>query len=227
MNNELLEVRQDSLLSYGDGNVPPQALLRMGLMPLATKWDLLALQGRMFNLHQAAIGTAINGSAQAAGAIVLTAPTIRFSVPTGKTIFPYRFQYTLAAMAGTDNEVAMIYSQTDSYTSGGTAATPLNWRTDAPRATSVTSCYVAAGSAIVEAALTNVRSLYQSIYPLAAVWATSYHLDHTVDVVFKDLQPVIGPASFLIFLVGATTTPTFYFNLDWAEVPTVSAVTAV
>lgn len=223
----LLEVRQDSLLSLGDGNTPPQALLRMGIAPMASKWDLFALQGRMFTAKQTTIGTAVAGSAQAAGAIVLTAPTYRFTVPTGMTVFPRRLQIAFATAAGTDNEIALIVSETASYTSGGTAITPLNWRTDNPRSTSVVNSYMAAGSAIVEAALTSVRALYQDIIPLAFAFATSYHLQYVVDKYFDDLHPIVGPASVLMFAVGATTTPTIYFSMDWAEVPTVSAVTAV
>jgi hypothetical protein len=223
----LLEVRQDSLTSLGDGNTPPQALLRMGIAPVASKWDLFALQGRMFNLKQTTIGTAVAGSAQAVGAIVLTAPTVRFSVPVGTTVFPRHLNISFATAAGTDNEIALAYTDTSSYTSGGTAITPLNWRTDAPRATVVTSCVMAAGSAIVEAALTNVRAIYQDIIPLAFAFATSYDLKYNVDKWFNSLIPIVGPASVLLFVVGATTTPTVYFSLDWAEVPTVSAITAV
>ena len=226
--SELLEVRQDSLLSLGDGNTPAQALLRMGIMPVATVWDLLALQGRMFNLKQTTVGTVLAGSAADNAGIVLTAPTIRFTVPTGTTVFPRRFQLGLLLGAtGVDNEIAVIYSETDSYTSDGTALTPLNLRTDAPRATAVTKCYHAAASAIVEGALTRERALFQACYPLDMVFGTSYNSEITLDVVWEDLHPIIGPASFLVYLSGKTATNTHYFNLQWAEVPTISAIEAV
>ena len=225
--NDLLETRQDSLLSYGDGKAPPAAVLRMGIMPQATKWDLFALQGRMFTCKQTTIGTAIAGSAQAAGAIVLTAPTFRFTVPVGTTVFPRKLNLSFAAGAGTDNEIALIYTNTNSYTSGGTAVTPLNYRTDGPRATVVTNCCIAAGAAVVEAGLGDVRAIYQDILPLAFTFASSYTLQYKIDKVWEDLMPVVGPASVLLFVVGATTTPTFYFSMDWAEIPTISAVKAV
>jgi hypothetical protein len=223
----LLEVRQDSLLSLGDGNTPPQALLRMGIMPVANKWDLLALQGRMFTVKQTTIGTALAGSAADAGGIVLTAPTLRFSVPVGTTVFPRHLNVAFATAAGVDNEIALSYDDTATYTSGGTAVTPLNLRTDAPRATSVTNCYHAAGSAIVEAALTNVRAIYQDVIPLAFAFATSYHLMYTIDKWFDSFIPIVGPASVLLYLSAKTTANTHYVSLDWAEVPTVSAITAV
>lgn len=221
----LLEVRQDSLLSLGDGNTPPQALLRMGIMPVASKWDLLALQGRMFTAKQTTIGTALAGSAADAGGIVLTAPTFRFSVPVGTTVFPRRLNVSFAALAGVDNEIALIYDDTATYTSGGTAVTPLNLRTDAPRATVVTNCYHAAGSAIVEAALTNVRAIYQSVLPLAFTPGDTVH--HTINEEWDDFIPIVGPASVLLYLSAKTTANTHYLSFVWAEVPTASAITAV
>ena len=223
----IYETRQDALLSLGDGNTPAQALLRMGIAPLASKWDLFALQGLMFNTKQATIGTAIAGSAAAEGGIVLTAPSFRFSVPVGTTVFPHRLNFTFATLAGVDNEIAVAYTATNSYTSGGTANTPLNWRTDNPAATKVTNCYVAAGSAVVEGTLSSPRVLYQACIPLAATWATSYTLERTWELTFDDLVPIVGPASFLVFLSAKTTASTWYFSADWAEVPTKSAITAV
>jgi len=223
----LLEVRQDSLLSLGDGNTPPQALLRMGIMPVATKWDLFALGGYMFTAKETTIGTALTGSAANAAGIVTTAPTFRFTVPTGTTVFPRRVNVSFASMAGVDNEIAVAYTDSASYTSGGTAITPLNWRTDAPRATAVTNCVHASGSAIIEAALGNVRAIYQSVIPLAFTFASSYTLEKTIDVKFDYLMPIVGPASFLIWLSGKTTANTHYLTVEWAEVPTKSAITAV
>jgi len=217
----LFEVR-NTLTSLGDGNTPPVPLTRMGHPVGVTKWDHFALMGRMYNLKQTTIGTALAGSAADNAGIVVTAPTIRFTVPTGVTVFPRRFEVALATAAGVDNEIAVIASQTDSYTSGGTALTPLNWRTDNPRATAVTNCYHAAGSAIVEAALTNVRALHQAVIPLAFAFATSYHLLYNHAVQWDDLIPIVGPASFLVFLSAKTTALTHYFSLDWAEVATVN-----
>jgi hypothetical protein len=223
----LLEVRQNSLLSVGEGNTPPQALLRMGIMPVATKWDLFALGGYMFTAKETTIGTALTGSAADNAGIVTTAPTFRFGVPVGTTVFPRRVNVSFASMAGVDNEMAVVYTDSLTYTSGGTAITPLNWRSDNPRATSVTNCYHASGSAIVEAAITNVRALWQSVIPLAFTFATSYTLEKTWDIKFDNLVPIVGPASFLIFLSGKTTANTHYLTVEWAEVPTKSAITAV
>lgn len=217
----LYEVRQDSLCTLSDGNTPPVPMTRMGFPAYMDKWDMFALAGRMFNLKQATIGTALTFSAAAEAGIVLTAPSVRFTVPTGVTIFPRRLNLALVPGAtSVDNEIALIYTAADSYTSGGTAATPLNWRPDNPRATSVTNCVYASGSAITEAALTSVRVLYQEIHAVAAAFATSYELAVNKEVVWEELVPIVGPSSVLLFVSAKTAAITGYFSMDWAEVQT-------
>ena len=49
-------------------------------------------------------------------------------------MFPRHLNLSVATAAGTVNEIALVYSQTDSFTSStGAAITPLNWRSDNPR----------------------------------------------------------------------------------------------
>jgi len=217
----LFEVRQDTLTTLGDGNTPPVPMARMGFPANISKWDMFALAGRMFNVKQAAMGTALTFSAANDAGIVLTAPSFRFTVPTGVTVFPRRVNLALIPGATTeDNEIAIIYTAADSYTSGGTAQLPLNWRSDQPSATGVTNCYHCSGSAIVEAALTGVRSLHQRVYEVPAAYATSYNLDINITVEWDDLIPIVGPASFLIYVSAKTAALTGYYSVDWAEVLT-------
>lgn len=213
-----------------DGNTPPQALLRMGIAPLADKWDLFALQGRMFNVFQGTLGTAIAMADANAAGIVITIPTFRFTVPTGYTVFPHRFNASLLMVAtAIDNELAIVYSETDSFTSatGSTVLTPKNLRTDNPRSSVVTNCVTFAAGDLVEAALTNVRAIYQQCWPLDMTFGTSYNSDITIDVVWDDLIPIVGPASVLVYISGKTEARTGYFGMEWAEIPTECAITAV
>lgn len=217
----LYEVRQETLTTLGDGNTPPVPLARMGFPAQISKWDMFGLAGRMFTLKQTTIGTAITFSAAAEGGMVLTAPSVRFTVPTGLTVFPRRLNLALIPGATTvDNEIALIVNNADSYTSGGAAITPLNWRVDAPSASAVTNCYHCSGSAIVEAALGTVRALHQAVYTPAAAFATSYNLNINYTVEWDDLIPIVGPASVLLFVSAKTAAVTGYFSLDWAEVLT-------
>ena len=227
-NPTFAEARQESLLALAESSVIRVPALKMGVPVGANKWDLFALQGRMFNVKEGTIGTAITFSAAHNDGIVLTAPSFRFTVPTGTTVFPRRLNLALIPGGTTvDNEIALIYTAADSYTSGGTAVTPLNWRTDQPRATSVTNCYHCSGSAITEAALTSVRALHQEIYSVAAAFATSYNLNINKAIEFDGLVPIVGPASVLLFVSAKTAAVTGYFSFDWAEVPTTSAINAV
>lgn len=219
----LFEIRQDTLTTLGDGNTPPVPMARMGFPASISKWDMFALAGRMFNLKEGTVGTALTFSAADNAGIVLTAPSIRFTVPTGYTVFPRRLNLALIPGATTvDNEIAVLATDSNSYTSGGTAVTPLNWRTDAPAASAVTNCYHCSGSAIVEAALGNVRALHQAVYTPAAAYATSYNLNINYTVQWDDLIPIVGPASFLVFVSAKTAAVTGFFSLDWAEVLTVN-----
>lgn len=215
----LFEVRQETLTTLGDGNTPPVPMARMGLPAMLSKWDLFALGGRMFNLKQTTIGTALSGGTADAGGIVLTVPWVRFTVPTGYTVFPRHVQVAAATAAGTVNELAFIYTNSNSYTSGGTALTPTNWRTDAPAASITTNVYVGpSGGVITEAALGTVRALFQDAIPTA--FGANQTDKYNVDKWFEDLIPIVGPASVLLYWTGVTTTPSGYFSLDWAEVLT-------
>jgi hypothetical protein len=218
----LFEVRQDSLTSLGDGITPPVPMARMGFPAKMSKWDMFALSGRMFNLTQTEIGTALSGATAAGGSIVLTVPWVRFTVPTGFTVFPRRLNIAYATMAGTVSEIAWIYTNSDSFTSSvGAALTPRNWRSDNPRTSVVTNCYVgASGTVNTEAALGTVRALYQDA--VLATFGANQTDRYTFNVTIDDLVPVIGPASVLVFFGGVTTTASGYFSMDWAEVATVN-----
>lgn len=217
----LYEVRQNDLLELGDGNVPPIPQVRMGFPVEASKWDMFALMGRMYNLKQTTIGTALSGATADVAGIITTEPWVRFTVPTGTTAFIRHLNLSIAAAAGTLNEIALCYSETDSFTSStGVNLTPLNWRNDNPRSSVMTSVYVgASGTVNIEAVLTRVRALYQDIVPVA--FGANQTDQYLLDKWWNDLIPIIGPASVLLFLAG-TTSPTGYFSLDWAEVDTVN-----
>lgn len=217
------EVNNTSLLTAGDGSKPDPLLAKMGLAPLLTKWDFFALQGRMFNAHELVIGTALTADAAAVGAIVLTAPAFRFTVPTGTTLFPYNLDLNLVNTTGaTEGEIAVVVSDGDSFTSGATSAMVIkNWRLDDTRETSVTSAYHnTTGTALVEAGLTRPRKIYTA-GQLFATAAANDQVNLNLAVRWKDLIPVIGPASVIVFMGFAGAACTFEYNMSWAEVPTI------
>lgn len=178
-------------------------------------------EGRVFQTHNPTIGTALTGSAAAAGGHVLTAPSLRFTVPAANVVVPLRFKATFSAMAGTPNEMAIVASETDTYTSGGTSVTltPYSMFIDAspPKTSAVTNLRSGSGSALVEAALVNPRVL--DIQYFARADAVS---EPKAEMIWNPVQegvlPYIhGPASFLIYLSAVTTALTYEFILEWAE----------
>ncbi|MDQ1307670.1 MAG: hypothetical protein QG671_3503 [Actinomycetota bacterium] len=212
----LFEVRTEVLLAAGEGTPPAGAMSKFGVPAVMSKWDLFALGGRMFNLGEGTVGTVLTGQAVNAAGIVLTAPAIRLAVPTGTTIFPRRLNLAIETTAGTLNEIAVVASDTDSYTSGGTAVVPKNWRMDDKRSSAMENVYHCSGSAIVEAALTNPRHLWKYVRPAAFTAGETF--EGLTTVKWDDLIPLIGPCSFLVYLGAATTALTYMFALDWAEV---------
>ena len=221
----IYEVRQETFLAGGEGSIARLPLTKMGLPSSVSKWDHFALAGRMFCLGETTVGTLIAASAADAGGNVLTAPTIRFTVPTGTTVFPRELNVAFGAMGGTINEISIIANNANSYTSGGTAAAPVNVRTDSDApATAVTNAYIAAGSAIIEAGLTTHRHLFKASHPVAFAAGAGGDQIWNVDKVWEDLIPIVGPASFLIYIGAATTAPTFLYSMRWVEIDTVSAI---
>ena len=216
-------VQQQSRSIAGDSTYINLPALRDGPLVTADIIHQWTREGRVFQTHNPTLGTALTGSAAAAGGHVLTAPSIRMTVPVSTVVVPLRFQAKMSAMAGTPNEFAIIASETDSYTSGGTSVTLAALSTfissgsGSPRSSAVTNLRSGSGSALVEAALTNVRVL--DINYLARADAVSepkaeWDANLAMKGAFYYIQ---GPASILIYLSAVTTALTYEFVLEWAE----------
>ena len=214
-------VKQQSRSVGSDDTWQSASGLRDGALVTADIVHSWVREGRVFQTHNPTIGTALTGSAAAAGGHVLTAPSIRFTVPAASVVVPLRFKATFSAMAGTPNEMAIVASEADSYTSGGTsvALVAYNMFVDAapPRTSAVTNLRSGSGSALVEAALTNPRVL--DIQYFARADAVS---EPKADMIWNPaaeglLTYIHGPASFLIYLSAVTTALTYEFVLEWAE----------
>lgn len=215
MNDSQFEVRRTMPTRLGDQQALRAPLTSLGVPVTGSVWDYLALGGFMFNTAEPTIGTAVTGGAANAAGIVLTTPTVRLTVPSGTTVFPRRLQVNYEAAAGTVNEIAWVATDSDSFSTGGTALTPLNWRTDNPKASVVTHVRHG-GQAITETTLGNARVLYQYVRPAAF---TAGETNDNIECVIDDLKPIVGPASVLVYVGAATTAAQVLFAMDWAEVP--------
>ena len=98
-----MEVRQNSMLAASEGTAVRRPMLKMGVPLVGDIWSYLALQGRMFNLTEATQGTVLTAAVADATSNVLTIPSLRFTVPTGMTVFPVSFQPRLGSARGHDH----------------------------------------------------------------------------------------------------------------------------
>lgn len=211
--------------SYGitaDSQFRSVAGTRSGALFVADVEDQWRRAGKVFQTHNPTLGTAITFSAAAAGGHVLTAPSIRMSVPTSLVVVPLRLGVTFSAMAGTPNEAALIATDTDTYSSGGTSVTLTAYNTVVDGVTAlgtsaVTNLRSGSGSALVEGTITNPRVIDIQYFARAdavsepkAEWRWSakasggYHYVH-------------GAASILIFISAVTTASAGEFYFEWAE----------
>lgn len=180
------------------------------------------LAGKVFQTHNPTLGTAITFSAAAAGGHVLTAPSIRMSVPTSLVVVPLRLKVEFSAMAGAPNEFALIATDTDTYTSGGTSVTLTAYNSVVDGVTAlgtsaVTNLRSGSGSALVEGTITNPRVIDIGYFVRAdaaaephAKWDWSAERD-------GGFYYVHGAASILIYISAVTTASAGEFIFEWAE----------
>ena len=217
-------VKQQSDAVTLDGNTATLAMLRERALSVADIVHQWTRAGRVFTTHNPTIGTALTFSAAAAGGHVLTAPSIRLTVPAALTVVPLNLKVTFSAMAGTPNEMALVATDTDTYSSGGTSVTLAaynrfldNLGTGQPLTSQVTNLRSGSGSALVEGALTNPRVL--DIQYFARADAVSEPKAEWRWNALRDggLTYIHGPASVLIYISAVTTASAGEFMFDWAE----------
>ena len=128
----------------------------------------------------------------------------------------------MSAMAGTPNEMAIVASETDTYTSGGTSVTLAAYNaflstTGAPKTSAGTNLRSGSGSALVEAALVNPRVLDIQYFARAdAVSEPKAEWDANL-AAKGSFYYVHGPASVLVYLSAVTTALAYEFVMEWAE----------
>ena len=218
----MIKAKQQNDSIAADDTFRSVAGTRGGALYTGDLIDQWTRAGKVYTTHNPTIGTAITFSAAAAGGHVLTAPSIRMSVPTSLVVVPLRLRVVFSAMAGTPNEMALVATDTDTYTSGGTSVTltTFNKVVDGVTAlgtSAVTNLRSGSGSALVEAALTNPRVIDIQYFARAdavsepkAEWDWSAKRD-------AGFTYVHGNASILIYISAVTTASAGEFVFEWAE----------
>jgi hypothetical protein len=180
--------------------------------------DQWTRDGRVFIANNPVIGQPETMSA-AGTAITLTAPSIRYTIPSGVIVVPIHVALSIITVGAKDDIFGVLVNNADSYTSGGDAVAMLcknaliNGTTEL-RSTGTTNRHYS-DTAIVEAALTDPRLLkIQESQPPATnqTWNPEYNILKGDPMVY-----VVGPASFLVFAVQETTAAEAEFSMSWAE----------
>lgn len=221
MANTVYAEQQSYSVSPDDANVAWRGT-RSGAGFTSSIIDQWRRAGKVFQTHNPTLGTAITFSAAAAGGHVLTAPSIRFSVPSSLVVVPLRLKVRFSAMAGTPNEMALVASETDTYSSGGTSVTLTAYNTVIDNATdlatsAVTNLRSGSGSALVEAALVDPRVIDIQYFARADA-VSEPKAEWNFSAAAEDaLYYVSGPASILVYISAVTTASAGEFVLEWAE----------
>lgn len=153
-------------------------------------------------------------------AIVLTDPSLRFTVPAGQIVVPISVQISSHHTTSKHALFHVLATASDSYTSGGDAVlmTPLNAlinSTKQERGSSVIKLHYS-DTAIVEAALVGPRCLKSYLKNATATdptdWCPEYNIMKGDPMVYMR-----GPASFLVYVVEETAALEAEWTMMWAE----------
>lgn len=180
--------------------------------------DMWTRQGRVWTASNPAIQTPETMSANGT-ALTLTAPSLRYTAPAGSVVVPIHVQFAAAQVTAKNDLFAVIATASDSFTSGGEALTPYNAIVDgsgtgAEYPSTVTNL-LNSDTAIVEAALVRPRLLkiesHESLADAVTPTAFEYNILKGDCMVY-----MIGPASFLAWLVQETTAAEASWSMSWA-----------
>jgi len=205
-----------------DGNFRGFRVQRDGSLVVASREALVdawTREGRVFIGDTPVQGVPETMSA-AGTAIVLTDPSLRFTVPSGLVVVPISVQISGHHTTAKHAIFTVLATASDSYTSGGdVVAMPvynaLINSTTQQRTSAVTNVKYS-DTAIVEAALVAPRLLKTYLKNATATdptdWAPEYSILKGDPLVYMK-----GPASFLVYVVEETAAIEAEWTMMWAE----------
>lgn len=212
--------KQSNVNVTSDGSDIGQRFTRDG-SEIAQAWIMsMVANGRVFNANFGSLATPL---ASASAAVTNLRPQAWLRVPSATAIIPVRADFNVAALAGTANDFLIAYAQNDVGNGTSTAGSvgPISLRTDAPVASTVTVRQLATGDVT---APTNPTELIHRNYKYAGSADATGNSGTDIGVRWpygpSDALPIlVGPASFMVYIGGTTTGPTFFGSIQWVEVP--------
>lgn len=179
--------------------------------------DLWTRQGRVWTAGTPAPQTPETMSG-AGTALTLTDPSLRFTVPAGALVVPIHVQIAPAQVTAKNDLFAVLATASDSFTSGGEAITPYNAIVSPDSANeypSTVTNLLNSDTSIVETTLVRPRTL--KIIRCEALADSAQPVEYEYNILKGDqMVYLVGPASFLVFLVQETTAAEASWSMSWA-----------
>ncbi len=218
------KVQQTAPGGGNDGAFAATRQTRTGHLPVDSRESLVDAWTRDGRVFQS--GTplpSVPETMSASGtAIVLTAPSFRYTVPSGATVVPISASVSGQFLITKDALFVVMVTDTDTFGSGGTAAQSarnmlVQTAGAQARDTSVTNL-LHSNAAIIEGSLTNERTL-KVLQRVGAAADTDPAFNPEYNILKGDpMTYLIGPASFLVWIIQETTALEGIFTMTWAEI---------
>mgnify|MGYP001576052277 FL=1 len=179
-------------------------------LPLIRNMDsinTLVEEGKVFGIANTAVGTAVTGPT---GAYVATTPTFTFRNTGSKVMIPlFAKMHQTGVVADIRIKIHVSTLDTGQFTSG-TAITAFNrnqWSSNA-------STVMAFSSATLPAFTTGNQKLVHTMDMFQTVTAANADTDGFPEPGFTMIRP---GGQLDIYTVGSTSAPSWFFNIEWAE----------
>lgn len=222
MSELLADVRQVNPGVASDGDELPlrqnrdhslQVNSREGLVD---KWTR---EGRVFIAQNPVTGQPETMSA-AGTAITLTAPSLRYTIPSGHVVVPIHVQTNGFIVNAKKGLFLVLVSDTDTYTSGGDAVrmvarNALIQSNQELLGSSVTKLHYC-DTALVEAGVTRTRHLKFLTKMGTGTDETTWNPEYNI-LKGDPMAYIVGPASFLVFVVSESAALEAEWTMSWAE----------
>lgn len=183
---------------------------------MVDKWTR---EGRVFIAQNPVTGQPETMSATGT-TITLTAPSLRYTVPAGNVVVPINVQMNGFFPNSKKALFCVLVSDTDTYTSGGDAVlmvarNALIQSNAQLRGSSVSKLHYS-DTALVEAGVTRTRQLKFLCRLGTATDEGTWNPEYNI-LKGDPMTYIVGPASFLIFLVVETAAGEAEWVMSWAE----------
>ncbi len=210
MSDVRLYVNQDSLEAHGDSSWQSAKMGKMGFQVVTDFYTQMAIERRVFQVRAGDVATPLVGDAP----LIDTKAEASVDTTSGTTIIPV---YACIGVVLAPGTATMFKIQSIGVvSSAGTAFVPLPLYMGGTACTS-TARVAAAGGVTVTAEVATTARLHFS--GGSAIAAGAYTFPNLIWE--PKAPPLLNGANSLYFQAGGTTTgPSYFFNLDFIELPT-------